>query len=92
MNDRETADEEVFLELGDNPSIRKAIRLFELVGMPARNLSARTREEYAKDLRLLATFCESHGRLQADQLTLPIVEAYQAEMDRRDYTASSRQR
>lgn len=92
MTFEDTTDEQLLLELGDNPTIRKAIRLFELVGMPARNLSQRTREEYGKDLRLMATFCELHGRVQAEQLTLPVMEAYQAEMDNRGYASASRQR
>lgn len=92
MSNNDTVDEQLLLELGDNPSIRRAIRLFELVGMPARNLSQRTREEYGKDLRLMATFCEGHGRVQADQLTLPLMETYQAEMDNRGYASASRQR
>lgn len=88
----ETIDEQLLLELGDSPSIRRAIRLFELVGMPARNLAQRTREEYGKDLRLMAAFCEEGGRLQAEQITLPVMEAYQAEMDGRGYASASRQR
>jgi len=92
MNSSETIDEQLLLELGEAPSIRRAIRLFEVVGMPARNLKERTREEYGKDLRLLAAFCEAQGRLQAEQLTLPLMEAYLAEMDRRGYASASRQR
>ena len=92
MTHEDTTDEQLLLELGDCPTIRKAIRLFELVGMPARNLSQRTREEYGKDLRLMAAYCESQGRLQAEQLTLPVLEAYQAEMDRHGYASASRQR
>jgi integrase/recombinase XerC len=60
--------------------------------MPARNLSARTRTEYQNDLADLVAYLATRGISQVDQVGLSELEAYQAEMDRRGYAASTRER
>ena len=45
MTNQQTIFEEVLVATGGNPTMRQAIGLYETVGMPARNLSARTRAE-----------------------------------------------
>lgn len=92
MTDSDMIDEEFLSELDGSLTLRRAIKLYELVVMPARNLAARTREEYGKDLRLFASWCDRRGLLRVDQVTLPVLEAYQAEMDAHGYASSSRQR
>jgi site-specific recombinase XerD len=60
--------------------------------MPARNLSARTRIEYQNDLTDLAAYLEKCGISAINKVGLADLESYQAEMDRRGYTASTRER
>lgn len=92
MTDSDMIDEEFLSELDGSLTLRRAIKLFELIGMAARNLAPRTREEYGKDLRLFAGWCDRRGLLRVDQVTLPVLEAYQAEMDAHGYASASRQR
>ena len=73
-------------------TVEEGIALFETVGMPALNLAARTRRDYTLDLRDLAAFLSTQGVTQLDQVDLPALERYQAEMDRRGYQASTRNR
>ena len=82
----------LMMDLGDEPTIRKTIRLYGTVGMPARNLAQRTRVEYGKDLRDLADFLEARQVLMVEQVTLDHLEAYLAEMDHRGLASSTRQR
>jgi len=60
--------------------------------MPARDLAARTRLEYKNDLSDLIEFLTKRGITRLDQVTLQHLENYQAEMDRRGYSASTRER
>lgn len=65
---------------------------FIQIGMAARNLSARTRKEYARDLRNLLDFLAERTLTCVDQINLSHLEAYQAEMDDRGYKSSTRRR
>jgi len=77
---------------GTVTTVEQGLALFEIVGMPARNLSARTRKEYKNDLADLVAFLAQRGVKKADGVSLRDLESYQAEMDRRGYKPSTRQR
>lgn len=73
-------------------TLTKALDLFATVGMPARNLAERTRQEYRHDLDDLLAFLAKRGLTTVAGVGLPDLEAYQAEMDRRGYKAATRER
>jgi len=73
-------------------TIREGIFGFETVGMASRNLSARTRAEYRRDLEDLATFLEGRGLHRLGDVGLNHLEHYQAEMDSRGYAPATRRR
>lgn len=79
-------------DIGNVETLTQAIAYFVTVGMPARNLSARTRIEYQNDLTDLVAYLAKGGISVVDQVGLADLESYQAEMDRRGYTASTRER
>lgn len=79
-------------EIGAVTTLKQGLALFETVGMPARNLSTRTREEYHNDLSDVMAFLDERGVTTLDGVDLVDLEAYQAEMDRRGYEASTRKR
>jgi site-specific recombinase XerD len=60
--------------------------------MPARDLATRTRQEYTNDLTDLIEFLTKRGISKLKQISLQDLENYQAEMDRRGYQASTRER
>jgi site-specific recombinase XerD len=82
----------IMQEIGTVETLVQGLTLFETVGMPARNFSARTRKEYTGDLEDLVTFLEEWGITKLSQVGLANLESYQAEMDRRGYKASTRRR
>jgi site-specific recombinase XerD len=84
--------DEVMEEIGPVKTLEQGVALFVTVGMPARNLSARTRKEYQNDLADLLAYLAQRGITRIDQVSLQDLESYQAEMDRRDYKASTRER
>ncbi len=73
-------------------TLEQGLALFETVGMPARNLSVRTRREYRNDLAALVVFLAGQGITEINNVGLGDLESYQAEMDRRGYKPSTRQR
>ena len=77
---------------GTVTTLEQALALFETVGMPARNLPARTRREYRNDLADLVAFLARRGVTKINTVSLGDLESYQAEMDRRGYKPSTRQR
>lgn len=83
---------QVVQEVGPVKTLKHGVALFVTVGMPARNLAARTRQEYRNDLDDLVMFLEQRGVTGLDQVGLQDLESYQAEMDRRGYKASTRER
>jgi site-specific recombinase XerD len=60
--------------------------------MAAKDFSQRTRTEYTHDLTELIAFLSKHGITTPNAVTLPHLEAYQAELDRRGLAVSSRRR
>src|SRR5919109_5154639 len=73
-------------------TLEQAIDLFVTDGMPARNLSPQTRKHYRHDLVDLLAFLKERGASTLAEISLRHLEAYQAEMDRRGYSASTRKR
>lgn len=73
-------------------TLKQGLAYFETVGMPAHNLAVRTREEYSEDLTDLIEFLNKRGITQLTETRLRDLENYQAEMDRRGYRASTRER
>jgi integrase/recombinase XerD len=73
-------------------TVSEAITLFETVGMPAKNLSRHTRINYLHDLTDLQKFLEGRGIASLSDVSLRHLQAYQAEMDRRGYATSTRNR
>lgn len=73
-------------------TLAEALDLFVTVGMPARNLAEHTRSAYQRDLEDLADFLAGKDIGRLDQITLPHLEAYQAELERRGLKGSSRKR
>jgi site-specific recombinase XerD len=73
-------------------SLTEALELFIVEGMPARNFSERTRAVYLSDLRNTIAYLESLGVRELGEVGLQHLESYQAEMDRRAYKPSTRNR
>lgn len=81
-----------YSEPHDARTVEEAIRLFEVVGMPARGLSGRTRVEYGNDLAEFARFLADRGLSQLGEVSLRHLEAYLAHLDGRGLKASSTNR
>ncbi|MBK7782850.1 MAG: tyrosine-type recombinase/integrase [Ardenticatenia bacterium] len=79
-------------ELSAVKTVREAVALYETVGMPSRNLSARTRVEYSRDLADLAGFLESHGARLLASVSIVHLQGYQAWMDRSGLVTATRRR
>src|SRR3712207_3171126 len=76
----------------DITTLDQAVALFARDGMPARNLAAHTRKNYLADLTDLVQFLAGRGVTRLAEVSLRHLEAYQAEMDRRGYASSTRNR
>ncbi len=83
---------EMMAEVGSVETLAQAVTLFERVGMPARNLSLRTRTEYSNDLADVVAYLERGGITKLAKVNLPHLTSYQAEMDRRGYKSTTRNR
>ncbi len=79
-------------EVGAVETLAQAVVLFERVGMPARNLSLRTRTEYSNDLADVVAYLERGGITKLAKISLHHLTGYQAEMDRRGYKSTTRNR
>jgi integrase/recombinase XerD len=79
-------------DIGSVATLKQGLAFYETVGMPARHLAKRTRAEYSSDLADLCAFLERGGVTTLTQVRLSDLEAYQAELDRRELRASSRNR
>lgn len=73
-------------------TLREALEAYQTVYMPSRNLAERTRLEYMNDLEDLVEFLEKLGLKRISQVDRRHLEAYQAELHRRGYAASTRRR
>lgn len=79
-------------ELGPVETLAQGLALFASVEMPARNLAQRTREEYTNDLEDLVAFLAERGVVGLSEVGLYELRLFQAEMDRRGYAPSTRER
>ncbi|HSH81337.1 MAG TPA: tyrosine-type recombinase/integrase [Herpetosiphonaceae bacterium] len=73
-------------------ALAQALGRFELIGMPARNLAARTRREYARDLRDVLSYLKQGGATRPAEVRLRDLEGYLADLDRRGLQGSTRNR
>jgi len=73
-------------------TLSEALREYELVFMPSRNWAAKTRVNYRNDITDLMKFLEKRGKTDPNRVDLQDLEAYMAELDRRDYTGTTRRR
>ncbi|OGD07652.1 hypothetical protein A2899_02815 [Candidatus Amesbacteria bacterium RIFCSPLOWO2_01_FULL_49_25] len=73
-------------------TLKQAVEEYKNVYMPARNFSTRTRVEYANDIEDLTSFVEQNGIHRVGMITLPTVERYLAELDRRGIAGATRKR
>ncbi len=73
-------------------TLAQALVQFETIGMPSRNLAARTRHEYARDLRDLLSYLEQCGTTRLEAVRSRELEAYLAELDRRGLQGSTHNR
>src|SRR3954447_6487273 len=73
-------------------TLAQALAQFETIGMPARNLAARTRREYSRDLREVLSYLEQNGTTRLVEVRLRDLEGYLADLDRRGLQGSTRNR
>jgi site-specific recombinase XerD len=73
-------------------TLAQALSQFETIGMPARNLAARTRREYSRDLREVLSYLEQGGTTWLDEVRIRDLEGYLADLDRRGLQGSTRNR
>jgi len=73
-------------------TLQKALKLYQMVYMPSRNFSAKTRVNYGDDLKDLIAFLEQNGKTRLDQVSVRDLQGYMAELDRRGYAGTSRRR
>ena len=83
---------ELHVAASDVKTIREAIRLYETVSMPSRNLARRTRIEYLRDLEELVEHLERAGIRSLTAVSLQTLQGFQAWMDRRAFESSTRRR
>jgi integrase/recombinase XerC len=84
--------EDIAHEIGPVETLAQGVTLFETVGMPAHNLSARSHTDYKNDLQDPPANLEERSVMKLSEIDLRNLESYQAEMDRRGYKSSSRNR
>ena len=73
-------------------TLQQALDEFKTVYMPARNLAARTREEYSNDLKAFIDFLEKSGVTRAGEISTFYVDRYLAKLDEIGYSGSTRKR
>ena len=73
-------------------SLKQTSELFETVYMPSRNLTIRTRVEYKTDIHQLIEFLEQCGLYRPAQVGLTHLQAFLADLDRRELAGSTRRR
>jgi site-specific recombinase XerD len=76
----------------DELTFAGAIELFETVYMASRNLSARTREEYKRDVQQLADFLAKRSVAKPEQVSLSHLQAFLADLDTKGLTGVTRRR
>ena len=79
-------------EVGAIETLKQALVLYETVGMRAASLAQRTREEYVNDLADLVAYLATGGIIRPEQVTPAHLRVYLADLERRGYQASTRNR
>ena len=79
-------------EIGGIETLKQALVLYETVGMRAASLARRTRKEYVNDLADLVAYLTRGGITRPEQVTLAHLRVYLADLERRGYQASTRNR
>jgi integrase/recombinase XerD len=73
-------------------TIRKALNDYKTIYMPYRNFADRTRVEYQNDLEGFIGFLERAGINHVQELGIPIVERYGAELEQKGFASLTRKR
>ena len=73
-------------------TLQQALDEFKTVYMPARNLAARTREEYSNDLKAFIDFLEKAGVTRVGEIGILFIDRYLAKVDGLGYSGSTRKR
>ena len=73
-------------------TLRKALEEYISIYMPYRNFTERTREEYQNDLTDFIEFAEKSGTRLANQVELPIVMRFIANLEHRGHASFTRKR
>ena len=79
-------------EIGSVENLEQALVLYETVGMRAASLAQRTRKEYVNDLADVVAYLAKGGITRPEQVTLAHLRVYLADLERRGYRASTRNR
>ena len=78
--------------MGVSLSLHDGLTQFDAIYMPARNLADKTRREYRRDILQLVNFLEQQDIIDWSQVGLHELDAYMAELDRRQLQPSTRNR
>lgn len=73
-------------------TLRDALEEYKSIFMASRNFAKRTRVEYLNDLLDLIQFLEQSGLREVKDISIPTLERYLAELDRRGIAGSTRKR
>ena len=82
----------LFEEIGAIETLEQAFSLYKRLGLRLSAKAQRTRVEYENDLAGLLSFLAANGITKVTQVTLTHLKVYQAELERRGYKASTRNR
>src|SRR5215213_10041311 len=72
--------------------LRKALDEYKTIYMPYRNFADRTRVEYQNDLEAFIEFLERAGITHVQELGIPIIERYGAELEQKGFASLTRKR
>lgn len=73
-------------------TLREALDEYKNVYMAYRNFAERTREEYQNDLEGFIEFIEKSGVTRAEELGLPIIERFVANLEQKGFASLTRKR
>lgn len=79
-------------EIGSVETLQQGLVLYKTLGMTVTSMARRTRVEYENDLTDLISFLSRSGIIKLSQVTLAHLRIYQAEIEKRGYKASTRNR
>jgi site-specific recombinase XerD len=79
-------------EVGTVETLSQALILYKMPGMQMSSKAKRTRVEYENDVTDLVAFLAKSGITQVAQVKLTHLKIYQADLERRGYKASTRNR